>query len=162
MAQNWFACIAQHYGPWVTAGAILISAGIAIWVMIYNAKIARRRATIDLVLHMRQNTPYLDARKKLVKLQDEGQQLAKYADKDLAESEQSLCIIELLNFSEFVAVGIREKAFDEKVYKRLSRSRYIKDWETLHGYVTELRRARNLSVLFNEFQSLAEQWKAQK
>jgi hypothetical protein len=143
----------------ITPGAILISAVVAIAVMVYNAKIARRRATVDLVMHMRQNQALIEARKTVLRLQEQNAQFAKWALLEHADSEESRHILEVLNTNEFVAVGIRERAFDEGTFKRLSRSRFIRDWDTLEIFVTEFRRSRKLDVLFTEMQWLANRWK---
>lgn len=58
-------CFVQNYGPLLTAGAILFSALIAICAILYNIKVARRRATIDLVLHEKFN-PTLGAFDELI------------------------------------------------------------------------------------------------
>lgn len=47
--------------------------------MVYNAKIARKRATVDLVMHMRQNQTLIDARKTVLRLQEQDAQFAKWA-----------------------------------------------------------------------------------
>lgn len=156
---EWLACIVSEYGPLITPGAILISAVVAIAVMVYNAKIARRRATVDLVMHMRQNQALIEARKTVLRLQEQNAQFAKWALLEHADSEESRHILEVLNTNEFVAVGIRERAFDEGTFKRLSRSRFIRDWDTLEIFVTEFRRSRKLDVLFTEMQWLANRWK---
>ena len=127
--------------------------------MVYNAKIARRRATVDLVMHMRQNQALIEARKTVLRLQEQNAQFAKWALLEHADSEESRHILEVLNTNEFVAVGIRERAFDEGTFKRLSRSRFIRDWDTLEIFVTEFRRSRKLDVLFTEMQWLANRWK---
>lgn len=130
--------------------------------MIYNAKIARRRATVDLIMHMRQNQAFSEARKVVLSLQEDKAQFAKYALKEHTDSKETDCILVVLNFNEFIAVGIREGAFDEKTYKRLRRTRYIRDWDTLATYVSEFRNSRDAQVLFCEFEWLADRWKADK
>ena len=47
------------------------------------------------------------------------------------ESSESKDIIEVLNFREFVSVGINTGIIDEKVYKRAYCSVMIRDWKLL-------------------------------
>lgn len=101
----------------------------------------------------------MEARKTFLHLQESKTQFSKYALLEHAESKENYCVLDILNTNEFIAVGIRESAFDEKTYKRLSRSRFIRDWDTLEPYVVEFRRTRGISTLFTEFQWLAERWK---
>lgn len=163
MVQDWLAYFIETYGPLITPGAILIPAAVAVGVMIYNANIARKRSTVDLVLHMWLNTTLIEARKTFNRLREDKAQFSEYALLENRNSKENICVLEVLNFNEFIAVGIFEKAFDEKTFKRLSRSRYIKDWDTLETYVSELRKSRGFpigSVLFTEFEGLAKRWKA--
>lgn len=139
-SQDWLSCVVQKYGPLITPGAILISAGVAICVMVYNAKIARRRATVDLVLHLNSNDEWNKARKKVLELHEKDEEFLKYALKEHSKTEENSCILSVLNTNEFIAVGIREGAFDENTYKRLRRRAFIRDWNALETFVKELDR----------------------
>lgn len=158
MADSWLTCFLSTYGPLVTPGAILISAAVAVGVMIYNAQIARRRATVDLIMNSRQNESFSKARKVVLNFQEDGTQFSKFALAENAQTDENQCVLVVLNFNEFVAVGIRENAFDEKTYKRLRKTRYIRDWETLETYVAEFRKSRKSNTLFSEFEWLAKRW----
>jgi predicted nucleic acid-binding protein len=127
--------------------------------MVYNAKIARRRATVDLVLHLNSNDEWNKARKKVLELHERDEEFLKYALKEHSKTEENSCILSVLNTNEFIAVGIIEGAFDENTYKRLRRKAFIRDWDALETFVKEFRRARNIKELFTEFQCLATRWK---
>lgn len=159
-SESWLICLAQNYGPLLTSGAILISAAVAIGAIIHNGRNAKRRATIDLVLHQRQDQVLAKARKKMLELHDGNAQFFKYALLENAGSEENDSILIALNAHEFVAAGIREGAFDEKTYKRLRCHVLIRDWDALATYVSEFRKTRNRPTLFKEFEWLATRWKA--
>ena len=76
-----------------------------------------------------------------------------------AHEGENATILAVLNSIEFICVGIKEDIFDEAVYKRMSRSSVINDWDTLKPYIMELRRLNgNNKKLFCEFEWLAEKW----
>lgn len=85
--------------------------------------------------------------------------MAKYASKDYLGSEESDAILKILNHYEFIASGIREGAFDEKIYKRMQYGLVTRDWESLNGYIADLRKARAHKTLFQEFEWLGKRWK---
>lgn len=116
---NWLVCFLTNYGPLVTAGAILISAGVAVCAIFYNAKLAKKRATIDLVMHQRQDATLNKAKRKVLTLHESTAQFSKFALKEHFGTEENDAILTVLNAHEFVAVGAREGSFDEKTYKRL-------------------------------------------
>ena len=159
LVQDWLACLAQTYGSLVTSGAIFISAVVAVFAILYNSRIARRRATIDLVMHQRQNNDLVQAKKKVLKLHEGNAQFFKYALLENAGTEENDCILEVLNAHEFVAAGIREGAFDELTYKRMQWSVLVRDWTAFETYVIEFRKSRARPTLYQEFELLAERWK---
>ena len=157
--ESWLICLAQNYGPLLTSGAILISAAVAVGAIVYNGGNARRRATIDLVMHLRQNDALVQAKKKVLVLHEKNTQFFKFALMEHAGSEESNSVLEVLNSHEFVAVGIREGAFDEKIYKRMQWSVLVRDWDALETFVMEFRKSRNRKTLYQDFELLAKRWK---
>ncbi|MGQ0546031.1 MAG: DUF4760 domain-containing protein [Betaproteobacteria bacterium] len=80
---------------------------------------ARRRATIDVVMHEKMNPTIVAARKRVLALHESNAEFVKFALKEHADSEEATTILTVLNFREFVAAGVREKAFDEEMFKPL-------------------------------------------
>jgi hypothetical protein len=72
-------------------------------------------------------------------------------------SPDFLDVREVLNAYEFMAAGVREKAFDEKTYKRMYFSNVVADWKTLQPLVAEYRNLRG-PTLYQEFEWLASRW----
>lgn len=151
----WFL---QNYGPLITAGAIVLSGLIAGLAIYQNLRTARRRATIDVVMHEKMNPAMIAARKLVFELHETGADFVKFALKEHASSEETISILTVLNFREFVAAGVREKAFDEAMFKRLQFSVFTKDWLACEAFVRELRESRNRATLFKEFEWLAKRW----
>ena len=137
--------------------AILVSILIATYIVYNNEKLAKKRATIDLVLHQKNDTD-LSSALDLLRALDMDIGLAEYASMENKESSEYKAILVVLNHYEFVATGIKEKAFDENVYKRMVYGILVRDWVALKGFVAEIRQSRNRNTLFQEFQWLAERW----
>lgn len=75
------------------------------------------------------------------------------------EIKHNFIVLDVLNSIEFICVGIKEDLFDEAIYKRMSESSVIKDWNTLKPYIMELRRVSgDNDKLFCEFEWLATKW----
>ena len=104
------------------------------------------------------NLALIEARRTVLALHGTKENLSKFATKDYVTSKEAMAILTVLNFREFVAAGIREKAFDGAMYKRVQFSSLTRDWENLKGFILELRKTRNRPSLFQEFQLLAERW----
>lgn len=153
-------------GAWIQTGAIVLSAfyaGRQVKMLreqtITNEQQARRRATVDMVLHERQDRSLRWARKKFASLRDGKNNLTQYACKPQSEHpEENDAILTVLSSYEFMAAGIREGAFDGKIYKRMKRSLVIRDWKDLSGYALEMRKTEGREKLFVEFEWLANEW----
>ena len=59
---------------------------------------------------------------------------------------------------EFIAVGIRLGAFDEKVYKQLQCGNLLKLWNATAGFIHELRRVSGRYTVFQDIEHLAHKW----
>ena len=124
-----------------------------------NEQQARRRATVDMVLHERQDPHFLDARKLFASLRDKKVNLTQFACEDSSKNPvENAAIMRILNHYEFMAAGICEGAFDEAMYKRMKKSLVIADWHALSGYALEMRKHSGVKALFCEFERLATCW----
>ena len=71
----------------------------------------------------------------------------------------------ILNNHEFVAAGIRGKAYDENLFKRMQCAVVIRDWEAFCGFVIEFRKLHHedmgdsAETFYQDFEWLAGRWK---
>jgi|ERR1017187_1349623 hypothetical protein len=155
--------LGETKGFWIQTGALIISAIGGLLIIRSRSKTERRRATVDLVLHQKNDNELMEAKRHLLKLHDDGtKNFAIFLNQK--ESPEYKAIIKVLNTHEFVCCGIREKAYDEKLFKRMQCSCLIRDWDALCGFVTEFRnslkgRTNNPKTFYQEFQWIAEKWK---
>jgi hypothetical protein len=161
-AASTLTIIAQQYGPMLSAGAILVSAAVALIVakltISMNRKIARRRATLDLLAQQRWDKDYLCTKQEFIKIRDGEGGLVKWSDKQYRNTLEINHIRNMLNDYELVSVGIKNEILDEKLYKEWFESSFTKDWKESKSFIMELRRSEQRDKLFKEFKWLARKW----
>jgi hypothetical protein len=147
----------QNYGLWLQSGAIflsfvgvIISAGVA-------RSVARRRATLDLIMAEQANEFLVKSRKAFIELRDAGH-LVKWADPAHAASVEAFTIRTVLNRYELVAIGIGESTLNGRVYKEYARSTVVKDWTAAKPFITQMRQTTKTPTYYCEFENLAKKW----
>lgn len=168
--------LGETIGFWIQTGCFVLSGGGAAWAVFYNAaqvkllrqqtatneKSAKRRATVDVVMHEKQDAELQKHRQKFADMHENKVNFTSYACQKLTDhKDENATILAILNNYEFIASGIREEAFDEHIYKRMKNSLIIRDWDALKPYVTELRNKEKRPRLFAEFEWLAEKWRSE-
>lgn len=151
--------LGESYGFWIQTGAIVLSAFGAIAIIYNSSHQAKKRATVDLVLHESSNPEIISAKEHVRKCHDTKTDFTKLSCKENKDDPANGYIKIVLNNYEFFAAGIKEGAFDEEIYKRMKRSIIIRDWDAFAAYITELRSQTKRDKLYIEFQWLAERWK---
>lgn len=120
----------------------------------------RRRATVDLILHQRNNKELnqaLECISDLVKAED-FPSLHQYLDKDKYPNERK-SILDVLNYREFVSVGINTGIIDEEIYKRSYYNIVLRDWKHLNKTIDAIRdSSKGHKTNFQEFEKLARRW----
>lgn len=147
--------LGETLGFWIQTAAFILSALAGVAVIYYNGKQARVRALIDLLMRQKSDQHLVEATRRVHALRTNGEKLSKHVDKD---SEERKDILLVLNNQEFIAVGIRLKAFDEDVYKESQYNNVIRLWNSCKGFVYELREADSKPTIFQDFEKLAKRW----
>lgn len=142
----------------IILGLSVLIASIAIH---RNTIIAKRRATVDLVLQQR-NDESLTKANELVNPILNSNDITKFADESNKDSPEREAILTILNNYEFISVGIRENAFDIKIFKRMNYGIVVRDWSCFKPFVVHLRERHDRPTLFQEFEWLATKFKKKK
>lgn len=153
----------NQYGSLLQTGAIFVSAGAAVWLIIHNGRLARKRALIDLIIQQKNNETLVKDTQLVFSLANEDNNaLSKFACIEPSTDEEFIknrtAILNVLNNFEFIAVGIRLGAFDEKVYKQLMCGNLLKIWKATAGFIHELRRVSDRHTVFQDIEHLAHKW----
>ena len=160
------ALLGESWGFWLQFIVLVVTACIALYTIIRNESMARKRATIDLVLSENQDEKFRDIKEKYSIMREGGENFTALAmpctsstDVDiLAHANKKEIAIAILNQYEFIASAILEKSLDEKLYKRMKRGVVIRDWHALKPFVMELRRNHNRQKIFCETETLVTKW----
>lgn len=147
----------QAYGPILTGGAVIISAFSAILILISNRTIARKRATLDLIMHIESDKELIDARQHFIEIKKSAMRSSTYGTEDQRACPEAETIRKILNINELTAVSIQEGVISESVFRRWFNSAFIDDYKTMTGYIEATRRWKNAHV-FEELESLATRW----
>lgn len=149
---GWFG---ESYGFWIQTGAIFISAVGAVAVIYYNGKQARIRALIDLIVQQKMDSELIESTRTVYALKGNG---GKLTDHIADESPERKAILKVLNNQEFICVGIRMGAFDEKVYKQMQCTNVLRLWSVAAGFIHEMREKDGKKTIFQDFEKLALRW----
>lgn len=143
-------------GFWIQTGAFILSAIGAIYVIWHNAFTARRRATIDHIIHQRSDKDLTEATDLVFKLNNDGVQFSKFSGQ--LDSPERLAILDVLNNHEFIALGIRRGAFEEQIYKELQFTNFKRVHSACAGFIAEIRATQRNKKIFQEFDWLIARW----
>lgn len=146
----------ETWGFWIQTGAFVLSAVAAVAVIFSNGRQARKRATIDLILHQKRDETLIANTRLVWSLAEKNGTFAALA----ADTSSPNCksILQVLNNHEFIALGIRKKAFDEGIYKMSQYSNVMKVWEASDGFIREIRSKEKKPTLFQDFEWLTTRW----
>lgn len=178
--QGGYSLLGESVGFWVQTAVILLGAGAAVLTIYvngmlsrrsidhngmlnrqsieHNEKIARQRATIDLLMSQRADTSLSEAKKAVGAIHKNGGDFTSLAATNKSQDPDRGHILAIINNYEFIALGIREGALDESIYKRAVYSQVLRDWRAMKAFIMELRRQNKIETLFQEFDMLAKRW----
>jgi hypothetical protein len=150
--------LGETLGFWIQTLILGISAVAAVWIIKASSKQEKRRATVDLVLDQQHDVAFHDARVALNKMREAGDtKLSRFASQP--DSLEYKNILMVLNTHEFTASGIRQGAFDEKIYKTMRFSTIANDWKSLCAFIFDFRIIHGKKeTLFQDFQWLNDRW----
>ena len=127
---------------------------IAVWGVITQRVIARRRATLDFLSNSEADGDLIDARQKFIELAKAPGGLAPWADPDKEKSDETQHIRTVLNEYELIAIGIQHGIVDFAIYKKWHASGVLKYWEYAHPFIAQLRSRTQNKTLFHEFEQM--------
>lgn len=175
-----FLILGESIGFWIQTAVVLLGAGAAVFTiyingrlsresndnngklsreaLAHNEKLARQRATIDLLLTQKTDNGLIEAKKAVGSIHSDGGDFTSLAARTKSQDVNRGHILSIINNYEFIALGIREGALDESIYKRAVYSQVMRDWKAMKAFIMELRRQNQIDTLFQEFELLARRW----
>jgi hypothetical protein len=147
------------YGSDIQNGAVVLSAIAAFRIIADTRKTAKRRGTLDLILHQESDSDLIEERIAFNAIKAADTKLSTYGKPNKKSSEQAETLRKVCNIHELTAVAIQERVIDECVYRRWFNGTYIADYEAVKDYIVEVRKTWNNPKLFREFEKTALRWK---
>lgn len=149
----------HSYGSDIQNGAVVLSAFAAFSVIRDSRRTAKRRGTMDLILHQQSDAELVASRAAFNDIKGGNVRPSSYGKADKKGSDEFETIRKVLNIHELTAVAIIEGVIDERVYRRWYNSTIINDYEAMKDFLAEARRTYSNPCAFCEFQKLAKRWK---
>lgn len=147
------------YGSDIQNGAVVLSAIAAFAVIRDSRRTARRRGTLDLILHQQSDAELVKSRAEFNKIKVGVERPSFYGKPGQEASAQFETIRKVLNIHELTAVAINEGVIDELVYRRWFNTTIINDREAMKDFIVEVRRTHSSPGAFCEFEKLAKRWR---
>lgn len=148
----------------IQAVILFLGLGITALTIWSNRQDNRKQATLQLILHQRSNKELNQAIDLMAKLAREQQKQNEFADLssylEKFDSSEREAILVVLNYREFVAVGINTGVIHEETYKRAYYNLILRDWKYLANTVNAIRNSpTGKPTNFKDFELLAQRWK---
>lgn len=155
--------IVQNGQWWLSPLAIFVSAcigaGVAICAIINQHAIARRRATLDMIVASEGDGPF---QRNLAVFKSESKCSRSLRRIARSESASELAtqrqVDSFLNHYELIAIAIEKKILDKEFYKLWMRGAYVEDYIKAAPYINELQGMPAGDQTFINFQRLAREW----
>ncbi|MFZ2996243.1 DUF4760 domain-containing protein [Sphingobium sp.] len=138
------------------AGIGLIAAAIAIWGVLTQRAMARRRATMDHIAKTSIDQDMINANKQFIALAKDPGGLVKWADASLEGTAEVESIRLVLNDMELISVSIQFGIMDFEYIKRFSHGTIVKYWTASAPLVYALRSRTGSNTIYLEFEQLHE------
>lgn len=126
--------------PLVVLAGILISFGAATYTIATNRKIARQKATMDLIEGSESKDHYQRLYRTYRQYRSDPafRKLVDDAADDAAKTQRQLCF-DFLNHYELVAIGIRRGILEEEFYRMWMEYTLVRDWRAGQDLVKAAR-----------------------
>ena len=128
------------------------AAVIAVWGVITQRAIARRRATLDYISRTESDGDLIFAQRKFIELATSEGGLGPWAD--IGSGTEVQCIRLVLNDLELVSIGIQRGIIDYELYRRWRRSGVIRYWNYSAPFITRLRAKLQNEAIYHEFEQM--------
>jgi hypothetical protein len=160
-----FVEFGRDYAPFIQAGGVVFSA-IAAGLYAYfqvraNRRIARERATLDLLIKREWDKDYLDNKARFNRLRDAEGGLEKWICAEHRHSDEANSIRYIMNDYELIALAISRSVLDDALYKAWFRGSMIRDYRAAEIAIGRARTLANHPRIYIEWERLARLWMAE-
>lgn len=140
---------------------VLTTSIIAVATIIVARRTSKERATLDVVLSDYKDQKLVDASNKIFSYvrEDKNKLFDIFVNKKEKFTTERGSLLLVLNRYEFYAAAINHGILDEKLFKRLHCSNFIKLWDAVSPTVMGIRDKERKDTLFKDLEILVQKWK---
>ena len=152
--------------PLILTASALTAAALSIHSIRTNREIARKKASLDLIVQAEATEYYQSLRRAFhsIRNDDAGfEQIFAPTNPEILKQRQS--VLSYLNHYELIAMGIFDGTLDEGVYRNYMRSIVVRDWFAAKAFIRHIRAPTpdsgaevSASAAFSNFEKLALKW----
>lgn len=133
---------------------------IAVIAILASRDTARKKNSIDTILHAKNDHKLRQAIESTGKIhRDSEKTIEKYAYDAHKFEKEAQGIRYVLNFYEYLSVGIIHKVYDEQVLKESMYSTLVRTFERCQPYINQIRQQTGSNTAYTNFESLALKWR---
>lgn len=149
---------------WASPVAVVISATIGGYIAVTSIKsareLARKKSSIDLILDSKHDDNLEKGLNVIREIHSNPKEdIVKFAYPEMFKVEQNVDIRYVLNYNEFVAIGIREGIYDERIIKNATHRITTKSYEMCEKYIEKVRDDVGVKTIWCEYEALYKRWK---
>lgn len=152
------------YRIYLTPALVLVSTIVAVIALVNTRRLARRKATLDLIEKGESTDHYRELNKTFSGLR-RGKGFAHLSKPAPTDEDDRSRVNDYLNHYELVAVGIFQRILDEKFYRSWMRAPFVRDWNAAVDFVQRERWRRETDgtwtyneKIFCNYQKMARRW----
>ena len=137
------AAFTFSYIDLLTPSIIAISASIALWGVFSARRLARQKATLDMIEKAESTPHYMAQHEVFSKHRNAGTLLTlntAVANSELADRRS---VMNYLNNYELIAIGISEKILEENFYRKWMQGPFVRDWNAAGEFIQRERWKRD-------------------
>jgi len=149
----------ESYAYWTQTGVLALAAFIAMIAINSSRTIERKKAAVSALLAAKRDDDLEKASALVASLADGEKNIASFAKAENVKSEESKSIKYVLNYYEYLAVGIGQGIYDESVFKDAMYTILTKLYDRTKPFIDQARKTSGTVTIFQEFECLACKWK---
>lgn len=163
-------CAASSGSWWLTPLILTISATTAAFLSVQairaNRDIARKRASLDLIVQAEATEYYQTLRRAFHSIRNDEagfEQIFAPTNPEILKQRQA--VLSYLNHYELIAMGVFDGILDESVYRNYMRSIVVRDWYAAEPFIRHIRAPTpdsgatvSSAAAFSNFEKLAMKW----
>jgi hypothetical protein len=149
----------ENYVVFTTSG---LAALIAVWGVISQRQISRRKTTLELIARNEADHDIIAARTTFTNLAKAKVGIAKWAEEKHVQSSETHAIRLFLNQFELISIGVQKGVLDGEFWRFWYKSGTIATWDYAEPFVKALRKRVGNDMVYHEFEELAKAFKGNK